>query len=61
MKVQDLKAKHRAKALSNMLDYYGDVITIRTALEMDLISAFPISESREGTQYWLKIINKYDK
>jgi len=61
MKVQGLKPKHRAKALDNMLDYYGDVLTVRAALEMELISAFPIGESREGKKYWLKIINKYDK
>jgi len=61
MKVQDLKAKHRAKALDNILDNYGDKMTIRRALEMELPAAFHWSESREGAKYWLKIINKYDK
>ncbi len=61
MKVQDLKAKHRAKALDNILDNMGDTMTIRAALEMKLEAAFHWSESREGAKYWLKIINKYDK
>jgi hypothetical protein len=61
MKVQDLKAKHRAKALDNILDNMGDTMTIRRALEMELASAFHWSKSREGLYYWLKIFNKYSK
>ena len=58
MKVQDLKPKHRAKALDNILDYLGDKITIREALEMRLIDAFEWEESREGHDYWSNIFNK---
>jgi len=58
MKVQDLKPKHRAKALDNILDNYGDKITIREALEMKLVQAFEWEESREGHNYWSNIFNK---
>jgi predicted DNA-binding protein (UPF0278 family) len=61
MKVQDLKEKHRAKALDNILDDRGDAVTIRRALEMELDAAFVWSDSREGEEYWIKIFNKYNK
>jgi len=61
MKIQDLKPKHRAKALDNILDNYGDEMTIRRALEKKLISAFGWDDSREGGNYWIKIWNKYNK
>ena len=61
MKVQDLKPKHRAKALDNILDLYGDEMTIRRALEKELGAAFAWYESREGEHYWVRIFNKYNK
>lgn len=58
MKIQDLKPKHRAKALDNILDNYGDTMTIRKALEKDLHAAFAWYNSREGENYWINIYNK---
>ena len=61
MKIQDLKNEELGKALVNTLDYYGDSITIRKALEMPLDKSFDWEASREGLIYWINIYNKYNK